>query len=375
MGDTMSRIGIIGPARQFSSLHGLKKPHLHPIAAGRKIGRVSAAPVAVERGRARMSATAKSAVFRQAAAGLSGPPTATRRTGSTPRNARGKPASAEPCGAKARRDSREELARHMECVTSSACAASRRYRKCCRRVLSLVKEKHVATDDEGPEAAYLKIPAGVRDVYCRLESEVVWTFDRRHSFKTLFRKNAQRIELMNALSPQFFGEIQMIWADDVILHVCRLTDEPSERNRERLSLAQLHKKNALGPDVDREFKRTLKRLWKDAQRNSQPLRNYRNVRIAHLDKPTSLGATPLAGITAQQIEDSLSPIREYMRTFRLNFASSELYFGEIQRLDNADTFVHWLKRAYAYHELEKEEIPNGSWEYLRRIQEGRFKDA
>jgi hypothetical protein len=231
----------------------------------------------------------------------------------------------------------------------------------------------VATSEPNDKPDYSLIPATIRDVYRKLEEEVIWTHERWNAYLVLFREKPERVQLMNALAPSFFHDLQEIWADDVFLHICRLTDPPRRGKYERLSLGQIL--DGLEAGTDSALLTRLANLLSTAEANAKPLRRHRDLRIAHLDKATLLGQTTVAGVSVPEVEDALLPIRDFMNAVRLHFMAGEMCFTHLLRYDNAETLIYFLKRAYAYHELEEEEVPKGTWEYMRRIQEGPFKNA
>ena len=70
-------------------------------------------------------------------------------------------------------------------------------------------------------------------VYTQLSSETAWLHLKWNDYCLLFAKDDARIALLNAAAPAFFGHLQVILHEDILLHACRLTDSQTQRPRGR----------------------------------------------------------------------------------------------------------------------------------------------
>jgi AbiU2 len=213
---------------------------------------------------------------------------------------------------------------------------------------------------------YTAIPAHLRDVYVALENELVWIHGRWIMYRQLFGTNELRIELLNDVAPSFFGELQSLWMDYILLEICRIT----EIKPKNLVLRQFCK--LLGKNQYPSLAIELDGILENVRRTTEPLRAVRNRSVAHLNRSTVLGTrqSPLPGISRQNIEDALGAIREFMNAIELEFSGTELGFEDLIMQDDANTLIFNLRRAVEYRALEKE-----NHEYRSRVRSGRFHDA
>jgi hypothetical protein len=94
----------------------------------------------------------------------------------------------------------------------------------------------------------------------------------------------ERVDLLNAAAPAFFHELQrMIW-EDVLLHLCRITDPIKTMGHDNLTIMRLP--NAI-PDL--ALRAVVKPLVDDAGQKTQFARDWRNRRLAHQELPASRG--------------------------------------------------------------------------------------
>ena len=124
------------------------------------------------------------------------------------------------------------------------------------------------------------------------------------------------MEVLNTLAPFFWWNIQTVMWEDVLLHICRLTDAP----RKNLTLKQLPN---LCPD-DERIREELEKRIADAVHATRFARDWRNRRIAHRDLETTLGkrtgngggAKPLANATRLNVEQALRSINGVLNVIR-----------------------------------------------------------
>ena len=112
-------------------------------------------------------------------------------------------------------------------------------------------------------------------VYHGLWSNWAWALMRLQEFRELF-SDATRVELLNAITGgEFFGDIQDLLWDDLILRVCRLTDN----SKRTLTIWRLPSFCKDDPTLQKELQKRVQ-LASDAAKLP---RRWRNQRIAHSD--------------------------------------------------------------------------------------------
>ena len=88
-------------------------------------------------------------------------------------------------------------------------------------------------------AAAMGEPLGA--VYHALWHQMSLLHIRWNSYRELFAASPQTIALLNSAAPAFFFDTERIMWEDVLLHLCRLTDPPQvgRQKKETLTLERL----------------------------------------------------------------------------------------------------------------------------------------
>ena len=200
-------------------------------------------------------------------------------------------------------------------------------------------------EPQPPQLDYSRIPDSIREIYETIENELTWLHGRWIMYRQLFGGDSETLALLNQSAPTFFGMLQFLWLDYVVLEICSLTDRPSTFGRENLVLKQLYEKldRRKHPDLGRELIERDREVEKTCGR----LRTIRNRRIAHRDQHAALGAyqTPVLGVSRKDVDDALEAMRAYVNTFRLAFMDSEMAFDQFELKDDAMTLVGKLQFA------------------------------
>jgi hypothetical protein len=120
------------------------------------------------------------------------------------------------------------------------------------------------TSDEVHEEYVAKMGAELGGQFSRFFNECALLHLKWREYNELFGTNRQRIELLNESARGLFGLIQSLLWEDILLHICRLTDDSAVggRRRQTLSLRRL-------PDlVEPSIRREVRTLVADAVRKS-----------------------------------------------------------------------------------------------------------
>jgi len=120
----------------------------------------------------------------------------------------------------------------------------------------------------------------------------------------LFGSNRERIDLLNEAAPAFFKLVQGAMWEDVLLHLCRLTDPVKSCGKQTLTLQRLPDlvPSAIRHDVHSQLQKAI--------RKSEFARDWRNRHIAHRDLGRALNehAMPLASASRKGVKDALEAI-------------------------------------------------------------------
>ena len=80
------------------------------------------------------------------------------------------------------------------------------------------------TADEVLREHKMKMGAALGAEFTRLWNECAWLHLKWRDYRALFGASPARIDLLNASACGFFWMIDVTMWEDLILHVCRLTD-------------------------------------------------------------------------------------------------------------------------------------------------------
>ena len=78
------------------------------------------------------------------------------------------------------------------------------------------------------------MPTPLGEIHYALHNEVAWLHLKWKDFRALFGRDQETIDLLNAAAPAFFHALQRMMWEDVLLHLCRLTDPPQSGRRDNL---------------------------------------------------------------------------------------------------------------------------------------------
>lgn len=113
-------------------------------------------------------------------------------------------------------------------------------------------------------------------VFTHLVNETVWLSDKWREYRSLFMRSENRIALLNQAAGRFFASLDgMLW-EDVLLHLCRLTDPTKVMGHKQLTIRRLPQYLAGVPIAGAVVK-----LVDEAVSRTEFARDWRNRRIGH----------------------------------------------------------------------------------------------
>lgn len=176
-------------------------------------------------------------------------------------------------------------------------------------------------------------------LFCGLWNECAWLHLKWNEYLVLFGTKPERIELLNAAAGSFFRVVQDSLWDDVLLHICRLTDPPKSAGKDTLTLRRLP---AL---VAAEILPSVEVLVDEALRRCGFARDWRNRRIAHRDLALALGqnATPLATASRQGVKEALDSIVSLLDAIQLHYQNATAAYGVVPPVGHAEALLYVLR--------------------------------
>lgn len=180
------------------------------------------------------------------------------------------------------------------------------------------------------------------ELYDVLSNQVTWVHLKCKEYRALFATSKERIEFLNEAAPAFFGGLQRTLLDDVLLHLCRLTDPPKLSGKRNLTIECL-------PELisDPSFREEVKGMLTEVKGKTNFAREWRNRRLAHREFPVLATAdleSPTPG-NRQDVETALASIRTLLNRIALHFMkSSVLYEHSIEDLGGVPALLNCLEK-------------------------------
>ena len=196
--------------------------------------------------------------------------------------------------------------------------------------------------EEVRAAALESMGASLGELYDILSNQVSWVHFKWKQYRGLFGANQERIDFLNVAAPAFFAELQQLLWDDILLHICRLTDPPKSAGKANLTIACFP---ALISDADLALR--VGKLFNQVKEKTGFAREWRNRRLAHREFPVASQADSrsLTPGSREDIEVALVAIRDVMNCIEVHYMkSSVLYNHGIEVLGGFDTLLRCLEK-------------------------------
>jgi hypothetical protein len=130
----------------------------------------------------------------------------------------------------------------------------------------------------------------------------------------------ERVELLNQSGGNFWGILQNVMFEHVLLGLCRLTDPPKNRHQINLSVRYLL---TLEPSSK---KKRLEQAVNRAEAKTKFARSWRDKYIAHNDLGHATGqAGKLAFATRNKVSNSIVAIHDVLRWINMRHFNSEMF--------------------------------------------------
>lgn len=216
------------------------------------------------------------------------------------------------------------------------------------------------TADEAKCRCIEKMGEPLGTQYAALWQEVAWLHMKWAEFGELYSTKASRVDLLNKTAPTFFRIVQDIFFEDLLLHICRLTDPPTsvgQIDRENLTICALP-----GLIEDSATKEAVTALVQIARQNTAFARDWRNRHIAHRDLDLALQrtpATPLATATRTHVSNALNSIANVMNAAEAHYLDSETHFPAASTMQGASSLLHVLDDGLRAQSAREERLRRG----------------
>jgi AbiU2 len=196
-------------------------------------------------------------------------------------------------------------------------------------------------------------------IYYALRNDVIRLQMKWNQYRLLYAASPQQIELLNQAAGHFFGLIQEIMLEDVVLHLARLSDRERTAGRDNLSLQRLP---ALV--LDGKLASEVAELTKRALNACKFTRDWRNRHLAHRDLNLALASSvdPLPGVSRAEIETALVSIRSVLNRISKHYMDSETaYQLVIANGRDASALIRYIGSGLRADEKRLERWKNGEF--------------
>ena len=213
------------------------------------------------------------------------------------------------------------------------------------------------TSEQVRNKSVAAMPAPLGDIYHWLHDEAAWLHIKWSDFSRLYATGQKRVDLLNAAAPAFFHHLQQMMWEDVLLHLCRITDPIKTMGHDNLTIMRI-------PDAipDQAFRDEIKSIVQDAKQKTEFARDWRNRRLAHQELPPFQGqaTAPLLPVSRQNVEDALAAVGMAMnRIEQYYLKETVLYEHSIEALAGVECLVARLAKGIEAEKAERQKKRGG----------------
>jgi len=198
---------------------------------------------------------------------------------------------------------------------------------------------------------------GLGEMCAALYHRVAWVHLRWALYKQLFGKCDRRIALLNETAGSFFGVLQGVLLDDVVLELARLVDSPKSCGKANLTLLRIP-----GLIADQELRPEIEAMVDSAEGACAKARDQRNRRLAHNDLSLAVetSAKPLPAIGIADVESALAAVRDLLNRLDSHYLNSTVAYEYVGTgPTDGDSLVHYLNKGLQAEQQFEDRIRTG----------------
>jgi hypothetical protein len=207
-----------------------------------------------------------------------------------------------------------------------------------------------------PQPVDPRFPIAIQELWASLTADVVWLHGRWIIYRQLFGTNKERVDLLNEAAGTVTWILQHLLLHDVQISLSKIGDPAGSGSRKNLTLRRLQ--ITLRDTGESELSEKMEPLLAAFEASCEKVRHRRNKWIAHNDLPTKIAARsePLSGPSREEIELSLSALRDVMNCVELKFKDSQTAYEHFAMNEDGEYLISALARSKRYRELVKEGV-------------------
>jgi len=172
-------------------------------------------------------------------------------------------------------------------------------------------------------------------------------------FRQLFMHSNQRLSLLNDSAGECFSLVRIALRDLIFLSFARLTDAPETGGKANLCFGQVVRfalANGLG-----ELAAEISPKVESIRAQAEPIRRWRNERLAHLDLKGALGPVEVAlpEVSGAQLDSLMEEAGQLMNTIKRKLGITEMGYDQVFMFGDGDALVGWLDRGRIHSKCEQ----------------------
>jgi hypothetical protein len=164
-------------------------------------------------------------------------------------------------------------------------------------------------------------------------------------YRTLFEASALRRDLLEAVAPKFFYDLNVMLIEHLILQICKLTDPEGTAKRRNLTTDFLAN-NADFSKTPGDLKR-LRQLTRQMRSFRRRLLPARNKAIGHLDLRAAHRRKPLGGAPVAEWQQFWLDLQEFVALLHKRYVDPEVafYLNGVGGTSDADQLAQALRES------------------------------
>jgi hypothetical protein len=205
------------------------------------------------------------------------------------------------------------------------------------------------------------MPAAIKDLYIPLESELIHLHLFWYQYRALFCATEKDVLVLNTIASLFFGTLQPVLTDHLVLAICRLATDPlvDRRGDENLTFHQLASAVAKHAVTKPEKKHADKmtRRAETIKDSAQHLKQWRHKRVAHKDLKTIqallAGKSQLTGPKPIEVDGLLKQMRNFLDDVAIAYGVVPVSVAGFDRLPGDANALIDILRKWGQHKDEQ----------------------
>lgn len=167
--------------------------------------------------------------------------------------------------------------------------------------------------------------------------------------KILFEEGELRRTLLHQIAPVFFGDLNQLFIEQLVLQICRLTDPPVTMGRINLTIEYVMREaDFSGAPEDLARATALRDSIKIFRSKILPARNRL---VSHLDRDAVMAEQPLGDASEAEWSQFWDDLEQFLHLIHTRYVdpSGAFMLTEVGMISDADSLVKALKESTYFH--------------------------